>query len=208
MIYQIIYFFYNLNLYNMTVLIESCVNLFIREQLSTSDLSTLTPEPEMQPLAPQKQSLLDNVKSMTNYSNWKKQKLTRLRLRKEIPEPQPLSVSFSFRDNAKSHTQVKNLVEQQVGCSITMLQFDPISVHVLDNQVKSRWVVTLPDKQSCENLLTTGLIVDGVKTEVRHLDDLLKEEVEAYKLYQMVQRGQIRMPSVGKRGRKHGSKHI
>ncbi|XP_021349240.1 uncharacterized protein LOC110447706 [Mizuhopecten yessoensis] len=167
-----------------------------KEQSSTSDISTITPEPEVQPFKSKRLSLMDNVKSMANYNKWKKQKLTRLRLRKEVPVPQPLSVCFSFRDNAKSHSQVKDIVEKQIGSSITRLQFDPISVHALDNHAKSRWVVTLADKETRDYLLSNGLFVDGEKTEVRNLDELMREEVEAYKLYEMVQKGQISMPTV------------
>ncbi|XP_060069601.1 uncharacterized protein LOC132549665 [Ylistrum balloti] len=170
-----------------------------KEQLSSSNISTVTPEPEVQPIKSKKLSLIDNVKSMANYNKWKKQKLTRLRLRKEIPVSQPLSVCFSFRDNAKSHSQVKDLVEKQIGSPITRLQFDPISVHALDNHAKSRWVVTLDDKEKCDYLLAHGLVADGEVTEVRNLDEMMREEVEAYKLYEMVQRGQISMPSVNVR---------
>ncbi|XP_033740466.1 uncharacterized protein LOC117327529 [Pecten maximus] len=170
-----------------------------KEKLSTSDSSTITPEPEVQPFKSKKLSLIDNVKSMANYNKWKKQKLTRLRLRKDLPVSQPLSVCFSFRDNARSHSQVKDMVEKQIGSPIKRLQFDPISVHAIDNHAKSRWVVTLADKEKCDYLLTNGLFVDGEVTEVRNLDELMKEEVEAYKLYEMVQRGQIAMPSVNTR---------
>ncbi|XP_069138312.1 uncharacterized protein [Argopecten irradians] len=169
------------------------------EQQSLSDISTITMEPEVPPFKSKKLSLIDNVKSMANYNKWKKQKLTRLRLRKEVPVSQPLSVCFSLRDNAKSHSQVKDMIEKQIGSPIARLQFDPISVHALDNHAKSRWVVTLADKEKCDHLLTNGLFVDGEVREVRNLDDLMKEEVEAYKLYEMVQRGQIAMPNVNNR---------
>lgn len=172
-----------------------------QQDCMTDDTSEQT-EQETNNVATEHRSLIDHVSNMANYNKWKKQKLTTLRLRKELPGPQPLAVCFSLADNAKAHFEVKTAVENQIGCSVCKIQFDPVGVHALDSHAKSRWVLTLPNKESCTSLISAGLNIDGETTEVRYLDEAFKEEYEAYKLYQLVQRGLIRMPSYNNGQRK------
>jgi hypothetical protein len=87
-------------------------------------------------------SLLEDV------NKWKKARITSIRLRKELPPFQPLAVCFSLPDNAKPHHEVKSLMESQVGTPVTRLQFDPVAVHSIESDVKSRWIVTLSNSES------------------------------------------------------------
>lgn len=142
-------------------------------------------------------SLIEDVSHRLDYNKWKKQKLTTVRLRKEPPPSQPLAVCFSLHDNVKSHGEIKTLIEEQLGCQIVSIQFDPTSVHALAVDAKSRWVVTLRKKEHVDILKLNGLHVDGETITVRSLDDAVKDEVEAYRLFQMVKNGQIRLSGYG-----------
>ncbi|KAK3097337.1 hypothetical protein FSP39_008794 [Pinctada imbricata] len=144
---------------------------------------------------PEKKSLIDEVKDQSNYKKWKKKRLTSVRLRKEAPPCDPLCVCFTLKDNAMSHEVIKSIVEEQTGTTVLGVQFDPISVHAIDSDARSRWIVKMRDINSRDLIVAIGLIVDDDRVEVRLLDEAIKEEVEAYKLYTMVQKGQVRMPS-------------
>lgn len=126
---------------------------------------------------------------MSNYNKWKKARITSIRLRKEAPPPQPLAICFSLPDNAKPHQHVKSLVESQTGTPVVQLQFDPVAVHAIDRDAKSRWVVTLSDYESRDLLVECGLIVNGEKIEVRRYDDVTRDEVQAYKIFELIQKG-------------------
>jgi len=63
-------------------------------------------------------------------------------------------------------------VESQVGTPVTRLQFDPVAVHAIDSDAKSRWIVTLSDSESRDILIGCGLIVTGEKIPVRRYDDV------------------------------------
>lgn len=134
-------------------------------------------------------SLLEEVKEKSNYNKWKKARITSIRLRKELPPSQPLSVCFSLPDNAKPHHEVKSLVESQVGTPVTRLQFDPVAVHAIDSDAKSRWIVTLSDSESRDILIDCGLIANGDKISVRRYDDVTRDEVQAYKIFELIQKG-------------------
>lgn len=134
-------------------------------------------------------SLLEDVKERSNYNKWKKAKITSIRLRKEAPPPQPLAICFSLPDNAKPHSDVKTLIESQIGSPITKLQFDPVAVHAIDSDARSRWVATLGDRESRDLLVECGLIVNGEKVEVRRYDDVTRDEVQAYKIFELIQKG-------------------
>ena len=106
-----------------------------------------------------------------------------------MPPSQPLAVCFSLPDNAKPHHEVKSLVESQVGTPVTWLQFDPVAVHAIDSDAKSRWIVTLSDSESRDILIDCGLIAKGEKIPVRRYDDVTRDEVQAYKIFELIQRG-------------------
>jgi hypothetical protein len=92
-------------------------------------------------------SLLEDV------NKWKKARITSIRLRKELPPSQPLTVCFSLPDNAKPHHEVNSLMESQVGTPVTRLQFDPVAVHAIESDVKSGWIVTLSDSESRDTIV-------------------------------------------------------
>jgi hypothetical protein len=88
-----------------------------------------------------------------DYNKWKKARITSIRLRKEFPSSQPLAVCFSLPDNAKPHHEVKSLMESQVETPVRRLQFDPVAVHAIESDAKSRWIVTLSDSESRDILV-------------------------------------------------------
>lgn len=141
-----------------------------------------------------KKSLLEEVKEKSNYSKWKKRRLTTVRMRKEIPPSDPLCVCFNLPDNAMSHGEVKALVEDSCGGSVSEVQFDPVNVVAIDNDAPSRWIVRMRDMKSRDKFLQTGLIVDGERREVKLLDLLHQEEVDAYRFYELVQKGKAKLP--------------
>lgn len=141
-----------------------------------------------------KKSLLEEVKEKSNYSKWKKRRLTTVRMRKEIPPSDPLCVCFNLPDNAMSHGEVKALVEESCGGSVSEVQFDPVNVVAIDNDAPSRWIVRMRDMKSRDKFLQTGLIVDGERREVKLLDLLYQEEVDAYRFYELVQKGKAKLP--------------
>lgn len=134
---------------------------------------------------------------MSNYNKWKKAKITSIRLRKELPPSQPLAVCFTLPDNVKPHKDVKALVESQIGTPVTRLQFDPVAVHAIDSDAKSRWVVTLSDSESRDLLVECGLIVNGERIEVRRYDDVTHDEVQAYKIFELIQKGRMQNDANG-----------
>ncbi|CAC5372468.1 unnamed protein product [Mytilus coruscus] len=160
--------------------------MYITRTSKRSDVGESDSEKETfrQPL-----SLLEDVKEMSNYNKWKKARITSIRLRKEAPPPQPLAICFSLPDNAKPHQHVKALVESQIGTPVVQLQFDPVAVHAIDRDAKSRWVVTLSDYESRDLLVECGLIVNGEKIDVRRYDDVTRDEVQAYKIFELIQKG-------------------
>lgn len=115
-------------------------------------------------------------------------------MRKEIPPSDPLCVCFNLPDNATSHGEVKALVEESCGGSVSEVQFDPVNVVAIDNDAPSRWIVRMRDMKSRDKFLQTGLIVDGERREVKLLDLLHQEEVDAYRFYELVQKGKAKLP--------------
>lgn len=130
-----------------------------------------------------KTSLIDEVKLKANYKVWKKKKITAVRMRKDLPQKDPYAVCVSFRDNAISHEQMKKLVEKGAGCPVKNLQFDPVSIHSIDSDAKSQWILRFEDPATCSRLVETGLWVDGELLSVRKFDDVMKEEHEAYQYF-------------------------
>jgi hypothetical protein len=44
-------------------------------------------------------------------------------------------------------------MESQVGTPVRRLQFDPVAVHAIESDAKSRWIVTLSDSESRDILV-------------------------------------------------------
>lgn len=133
-----------------------------------------------------KLSLIDEAKLKANYKAWKKKKITAVRMRKDLPPKDPNAVCVSLRDNAMPHGRLKELVEKNTGHSLIGLQFDPVSVHSIDNDAKSQWILRFEDPAVCERLVDYGLPIEGDLVPVRKYDDVMKEEHEAYQYYMIL----------------------
>lgn len=143
--------------------------------------------------------LLDEVKFKDNYKQWKKKKVTTLRMRRELPPEDPTAVCVRFGDSSLSHNELKSKIENETGYDVVGLQFDPVSVHAFDPDAASRWIIKFESVSICESLAVTGLRLNGVKYHVRKFDEVMKEEHEAYKLYQTMKKiteRKSRKPSV------------
>lgn len=151
-----------------------------------------------------KKTLLEEVKEKSHYNKWKKRRLTSVRMRKDMPPLDPLCVCFNLPDNAMSHGEVKTLVEDSCGGRVSEIQFDPVNVVAVDSDSPSRWIARMRDMKSRDRLLQTGIVVDGERREVKLLDLIHQEEVDAYKFYDLVQRGKLQIP--GNRAKRKTSK--
>ena len=128
-------------------------------------------------------SLIDEVKLKADYKAWKKKNVTAIRMRKNIPAKDPNAVCVRLPDNALSHERLKQLIEKSTGSSLTTLQFDPVSVHSLDTDAKSQWILKFDNPSVCDRLVESGLPIEGRLLPVRRYDDVMKDEHEAYKYF-------------------------
>ncbi|XP_045198010.2 uncharacterized protein LOC123552417 [Mercenaria mercenaria] len=142
----------------------------------------------------EKESLLDEVKFKANYKLWKKKKVTTLRMRKELPPSDPKAVCIRFGDTDLSHDELKAKIEKETGQKLLSLQFDPVSVHSIDPEATSRWIIRFTEASVCENMVENGIRINGIKYQIRKFDDVMKEEHEAYKLYKMMKEYTDRKP--------------
>jgi hypothetical protein len=134
----------------------------------------------------EKDSLLDEVQFKANYKQWKKKKMATVRMRKTLPASDPYAVCIRFEENDISHDELKAKIERETNQKVAGLQFDPVSVHSIDPEATSRWIVRFPESTICDELSQNGLKINGVKLRVRKFDDVMREEHEAYKLYKLV----------------------
>ena len=63
----------------------------------------------------------------------------------------------------------------------------------MDDDARSRWIVRMRDMKSRDRFLQTGLVIDGERRDVKLLDLVHQEEVDAYKFYELVQRGKVKL---------------
>ena len=120
----------------------------------------------------------------------RKYKPPSIRMRKELPEKRPLAVCFGCGSSVHiSHEELKRELESQYpDVSIVSLQFDPVSVNVGDPSTRNRWIVTLSKQDDCQAIIKGGvLLTGGDRVRVQRLDDVMREEHNAYKLHQYVQ---------------------
>ena len=126
-------------------------------------------------------SLFDEVKLKADYKAWKKKNITTVRMRKDLPPKEPNAVCIKLRDNVTSHERLKRLIEKSAGGPLVSLQFDPVSVHSIDTDAKSQWVLKFENPSICDRLIEIGLPMDGQLLPVRRYDEVMKEEHDAYK---------------------------
>lgn len=107
-------------------------------------------------------------------------------MRKEMPPKDAHAVVLRLADNAIPHDRLKCLIEKSTGSTLKSLQFDPVSVHSIDSEAKSQWILRFEEEAICENLVTSGLKIDDVTWPVRRFNDVMKEEHEAYMFYEMI----------------------
>ena len=164
---------------------QSNIQWVVRNNVKFVFFSALSPSEITQLRSNQgrKPSLIDEVKLKANYKAWKKRKITAVRMRKNLPPKDPNAVCVSFRDNAIPHERLKQLVEKSSGSPVQSLQFDPVSVHSIDSDAKSQWIIRFEEADVCNRLVETGLFVDGDLLSVRKYDAVMKEEHDAYQYY-------------------------
>lgn len=117
---------------------------------------------------------------------WKKKKITAVRMRKELPPEDKCAVVIRLADNAIPHDRLKTMIEKDNDLKLQTLQFDPVSVHSMDTEAKSQWILRFQDASVCNRLIISGLKVDGESLSVRRFNDVMKEEHDAYTFYEII----------------------
>lgn len=101
--------------------------------------------------------------------------------RKILPRKHPLTLCFSLPKNEKyTHEEVKNMLEEEFGCKLKTLQFDPLSVRSGDTIVRNRWIVVVESQNEVDRMVNTGFRLDDVLIVVKTLDEVLLREYNAY----------------------------
>ena len=112
-------------------------------------------------------------------------------MRRFVPPENPLAACFSFKArDFRTHEEVKDLLEGQIGIKITSLQYDPLYVHSANScgDTRHRWIFTYNRETEVETATRRGLELSGNKTMVRRWDEVVNCELEAYQLYRADQR--------------------
>lgn len=107
-------------------------------------------------------------------------------MRRELPPPMPLTVCFNLDENSLNHSVIKKTIENRIGISPAVLQYEPISDYMSNLGTIGRWLATFKNQESCKKLASEGLHMYGERIWVRPYDNVVKEEYEAYRLYRMV----------------------
>ncbi|KAH3738134.1 uncharacterized protein LOC127849811 [Dreissena polymorpha] len=127
----------------------------------------------------------DEVKLKEACKQWKKKKIATIRMRRELPPKDPYSVVVRM-NVSPTHQTLKKLIESETLCTVIGLQYDPISVHTSNPSSKNQWIIRFEDTDTCKRVVLSGLNIDSVKYSVRHFDDVMREEHEAYKFCNLV----------------------
>ena len=131
-------------------------------------------------------SLVDELKLKANYKMWKKKKITAVRMRKEVPPADNCAVVVCLPDNAIPHDRLMTMLETDNGLKLKSLQFDPVSVHSIDAEAKSQWILRFEDVATCNRLIISGININGENLSVRRFNDVMKGEHDAYTFYQII----------------------
>ncbi|XP_067676430.1 uncharacterized protein [Haliotis asinina] len=173
-----------------------------RTRLARSD-KDVTPE-----LSPSKEkAFIDSVKKAQKR---KKSKLPFIRMRRELPPPAPNALCFCLKNKRSfSHEEIKKILEDQLGTTVTTLMFDPLYVHlgVENTDGACLWVFTLADDSLRIHLLHQGIIFEEKRVRVRRYDDVLFDEHEAYRLYRSVEEEHQRL-QLGSSQRRYSQKSL
>lgn len=119
----------------------------------------------------------------------KKTKAPTIRMRKTLPESQPLTVCFACdSDHQITHKDIKRELESQYpGVMLLTLRFDPVSVAVGNSHTKNRWVVCVSNNEDFQSLVKGGVTIAGSdRITIKPFDAVMLEEHNAYKLHQYV----------------------
>ncbi|KAK3092088.1 hypothetical protein FSP39_025071 [Pinctada imbricata] len=109
-----------------------------------------------------------------------------MHMRRSAPQENPTAVCFSFKTrDYRTHEEVKEILERNVGIRITSLQYDPLYVHSANScsDTRSRWIVTYRRRYDAGQACKQGFEMNGNKIMIRKLDDVINCELEAYHLY-------------------------
>uniref|UniRef100_A0A2C9LU05 Uncharacterized protein n=1 Tax=Biomphalaria glabrata TaxID=6526 RepID=A0A2C9LU05_BIOGL len=110
------------------------------------------------------------------------QKLQMMRLRKELPPPQPRRLCFRTSLPGCSHCEVKQAIESQSGATVVWMQYDPVQLNPRRGEFSCLWIFQLASDAAIEPLLFEGFSLHDTPMNVRRLDDVYKEEHTAYLL--------------------------
>ncbi|CAI9718783.1 Hypothetical predicted protein [Octopus vulgaris] len=119
----------------------------------------------------------------------KKTKAPTIRMRKTLPESQPLTICFACDSDLQiTHEDIKRELESQYPEVLLLsLRFDPVSVAVGNSHTKNRWVVCVSNNEDFQSLVKGGVTIAGSdRITVKPFDAVMLEEHNAYKLHQYV----------------------
>ena len=109
-------------------------------------------------------------------------------MRKEMPPPRPRAAIFCFRDNEeRSHKEVKDLILEQTGLTITGLQFDPVNLRATKPGIRSRWIADFSSVTDAEMFIRIGLKTGKDKMIIYKFDDIARREFSTFKYYKTIQ---------------------
>ncbi|XP_046575112.1 uncharacterized protein LOC124283123 [Haliotis rubra] len=186
----------------------SAPSMDVQSRLSRDDRDPRSDKDVTPELSPSKEkAFIDNVKKAQKR---KKSKLPFIRMRRELPPPAPNALCFCLKNKRSfSHEEIKTILENQLGTSITTLMFDPLYVHlgVENTDGACLWVFSLADDSLRIHLLHQGIIFEENRLRVRRYDDVLFDEHEAYRLYRSVEEEHQRLQLVPSQ-RRHSQKSL
>ncbi|XP_041359805.1 uncharacterized protein LOC121376092 isoform X2 [Gigantopelta aegis] len=116
-------------------------------------------------------------------------KLPTIRMRRILPPPTPGALCFTLKGVNASHEDVKDVIESQLGCVLDTLLFDPVYIHMgeTDREHKTMWVFTVKGENLNVEGLHQGIRWNGERSRLRYLDDVMRDEYNAYRLFKSIQ---------------------
>ncbi|XP_059169822.1 uncharacterized protein LOC131951436 [Physella acuta] len=119
-----------------------------------------------------------------------------VRMRKELPPLQPRKLCFRCKISSCNHGEVIQEIESQTNVKVKWIQYDPIKVQAFNLklseglQYNCLWIFELTEESDRDGLLFEGFYLRDTHMNVRHLDDVYKEEFMAYKMWSEINREQ------------------
>ncbi|XP_041359212.1 uncharacterized protein LOC121375690 [Gigantopelta aegis] len=95
------------------------------------------------------------------------------------------ALCFTLSRVTASPEDVKDAIESQLGCVIDYLRFS--SVGEADIEHKTMWVFTVKGGTLNRQALHHGIKINGKRSRIRYLDDVVRLEPNAYKMYRSIE---------------------